>query len=339
MTTLNGKEPTRKLRSKDKTKNQTNQKSLFNFENINELLYRNKQITLTNEQITPSTPYYDSTEIPNLPSANTVKTNTLLPRRRHVDDPLPDSIYELFHRKMTKEEKVMNNEERSRILSEVDNLQTQLNLLFQYDWIRHLPGICLINDVNDFKELEMKKQLTIEEIQRLLRKHENWRRRLEKLTNDIREYSKEELTEDPDYELTLAQLKSKRSKERLVKYGPVIKLRLINDTYLIIDPLHTPKIITGTIEPEPTPEPVNNSPRKLPNGHFKIKIKHQPVADPDTNPPVSRGRRNQVRLEDITDTSTLDLHPHDTDFVFGTCFENINAHMEGFQLPKRLRPS
>ncbi|EGW35798.1 uncharacterized protein SPAPADRAFT_59005, partial [Spathaspora passalidarum NRRL Y-27907] len=276
---------------------------------------------------------------------------------------------------MTKEEKVMNNEERLRILSEVDNLQSQLNLLNQYDWVRHLPTIAVINDMNDYEELELKKQLSIEEIERLLRKHENWRRRLERLNNDIRESAQEqqfqeEISDDPDYQLSLPQLRTKRAKERRSRYGPVIKLRLTDDTYLIIDPLNTPKIIKGNAlninngikpkpktEPEPEPEPTSqpNSPQKAPQTPMKmngiVKLKLKPRGTPDnqqtshtntienTPQPTPRRRRsrNKIRLEDITDINTIKLDPGDTNFVFGTCYEDIRAHLEGFQLPLRIK--
>ena len=69
----------------------------------------------------------------------------------------------------------MSNEERIKNLWELDTLQSQLERLTQYDWIRSLPDITVIKDMKDYDELERKKELTIKEIERLLQKHENWK--------------------------------------------------------------------------------------------------------------------------------------------------------------------
>ncbi|ABN68359.2 predicted protein, partial [Scheffersomyces stipitis CBS 6054] len=240
----------RKLRSNDHLKKEPNQ-LLFNFENLSRLLYRNDPISVSSE--TDYGKLFVSGADPGLPLPSAISKKSdvqirseLLPRsKKNIADPLPDKCYDVFHRKMKKEEKVMTNEDRLRILSEVDNLQTQLALLNQYDWIRHLPGIAFINDPRDYEELEQKKLLTISEIERLIRKHENWRRRLDAITAAIKEFEiyGDDEKETDEYDVPIDVLKERRQAERRRLYGPRIKLRLNNLYSLIIDPILPPKIV------------------------------------------------------------------------------------------------
>ncbi|ODV76695.1 uncharacterized protein CANTADRAFT_35648, partial [Suhomyces tanzawaensis NRRL Y-17324] len=236
----------RKLRSKaGPTKKTAN---LFNFE-VNELLYKDQDIAIKQgtsyENIYR---YFNDIELPKVHGTREIQLlENLLPRRtKHSRDALDDQVYEAFHRKMKKEEKVMTNEERLRILNEVDNLHTQMELLHRYDWIRHLPEITQIDDPKDFEELEHKKELTIHEIEKLLRKHEDWKRRVDALNSDIKEYEVSDEEED-EYSASIDLLKDRRRKQRAAKYGPCIKLRLNNGYTLIIDQILPPRIIRTVV--------------------------------------------------------------------------------------------
>ncbi|KAK6455322.1 something about silencing, SAS, complex subunit 4-domain-containing protein, partial [Scheffersomyces xylosifermentans] len=242
----------RKLRSKDSHRKEPSQ-TLFNFENLNRLIYRNQKITVSNSTSYKNLYVYNAdSQLP--PSQAISKTSDIkirkdiIPRKsrsKAAHDPLPDKAFDAFHRKMKKDEKVMTNEDKLRILSEVDNLQSQLKLLNQYDWIRHLPTIAYIKDPRDFTELEQKRALTIHEVERLIRKQEHWRKRLEIITASIKEfetYGDDEIEED-QYSLSMEALRARRQKERRQLYGPKIKLRLNNLYTLIIDPILPPKIV------------------------------------------------------------------------------------------------
>ncbi|EMG47447.1 Subunit of the SAS acetyltransferase complex, putative [Candida maltosa Xu316] len=134
---------------------------------------------------------------------------------------------------MKKNEKQMSNEERIKNLWELDTLQSQLENLNQYDWIRSLPNITKINDPKNYDELERKRELTISEIERLLRKHDNWRKRKEFFNNEVKEYSPFENNEfenddesDEEYDMPIETLRKRRQLERRKKYGPIIKVNL-----------------------------------------------------------------------------------------------------------------
>lgn len=240
----------RKLRSKDELKKNTD-KALFNFENINKLVHRDQTIKIVNKTSHNSLyRYYEETEttIPtNIIKSRNIEIRSNLSHRKSKQkvDILDDSIYETFHKKMKKEERTMVNIDRSRILSEVDNLDLLLQSLNQYDWIRHLPNITQINDIRDYDELETKKELTIKEIQRILNKFENWKRRQDKLVNDIKKH--DTIHEDSDHEqefhLPIEYLKQKRLKERRIQEGPIIKLNLRNGYALVIEPFTNPRIV------------------------------------------------------------------------------------------------
>ncbi|KAG7195650.1 uncharacterized protein KQ657_003420 [Scheffersomyces spartinae] len=161
-------------------------------------------------------------------------------RLRSEIDPLEDAIYGNFHRKMRREEKLMLTLERNDVLSEVDTLNHNLQLLQQYDWMRHLPSITRIDDPNDYDELESKKNLTIIEINKILRKYDNWKRRYDKLTNDIRTFNQNphpnDSYEQDEYSIPVAQLRQRRLMQKRKLLGPIIKLRLNNGHVIIYDP-------------------------------------------------------------------------------------------------------
>ncbi|KAK6200918.1 something about silencing, SAS, complex subunit 4-domain-containing protein, partial [Scheffersomyces amazonensis] len=252
MTVQDSAESKRKLRSNDDSSRIANT-ALFNFDNINQILYRDKSITVTTE-LSFTNPYvYNGNIDINKKNSTTSKvsnvqvTHDLIPRRSSkLNDPLDPSIYDIFHKKMKRDERIMANEDRSRILSEVDNLQSQLQLLHQYDWIRYLPSICYINNPQDYDELEQKLALTITELDKLIRKHDNWRRRNDALNNEIKEFDtglRHVVIEHDEYTADIATLRERRRVERRKRLGPTIRLKLHNGYTLIIDPIHPPTVL------------------------------------------------------------------------------------------------
>ncbi|KAI5958538.1 hypothetical protein KGF57_002383 [Candida theae] len=186
MSTSN-KEQSRTLRSKDSNKAPVN-KNLFNFDDINNYLYSNNPIHFgrSNNESQLYTYFKSDEETPALRITRVKQVPRKLPKRRTKVDPLPDSKYTIFHRKMKKEETQMLNEEKIKNLIEVDNLNTSLQLLKQYDWVRHLPSITKLNDAMDYEEMERKRVLTISEIEKLLEKQALWKKKRDKFINDTR---------------------------------------------------------------------------------------------------------------------------------------------------------
>lgn len=240
----------RKLRSKDELKKNTD-KALFNFENINKLIHRDQSIKIIGKTSNNSLYRYYGEHETSIPiTINKIRDiescNNISHRKsKQKVDILEDSIYEIFHKKMKKEERTMVNIDRSRIFSEVDNLYLLLQSLNQYDWIRHLPSITHINDIRDYDELESKKDLTIKEIQRIINKFENWKRRQDKLISDIKKYDtiRDDSDHEQDFHLPMEYLKQKRLKQRRMQAGPIIKLNLRNGYALVIEPFANPRIV------------------------------------------------------------------------------------------------
>lgn len=239
----------RKLRSKSL---KVESKALFDFDNVNEYLYNDKEIAIGGNGAVYQ---YYGCGIPELPKlkSNTKIVERQLPRRPPKEDPLPDTTYDIFYRRMKKNEKQMSNEERIKNLWELDTLQSQLERLTQYDWIRSLPDITVIKDMKDYDELERKKELTIKEIERLLQKHENWRKRKEVHSQEMKEWYG---GSDSEYDVPIEELRERRKLEKRQRYGPVIRLNLGNDYCLVIDPLATPKIEKCEEPPKPKGKPI-----------------------------------------------------------------------------------
>lgn len=97
------KEQSRKLRSDDSNKIILN-KNLFNFDDINVYLYQNKPIQMGKlERDSQLYSYFKGDEeIQTLKVIRVKKVPRKLPKRRTKVDPLPDSKYTIFHRKMKK---------------------------------------------------------------------------------------------------------------------------------------------------------------------------------------------------------------------------------------------
>lgn len=332
----NKKDNERKLRSRDEI-NSVNKKVLFNFDTVNQLLINQPIIVSRETSFDGLYRYYPDVELPE--DGTISKTTNLITNHEKSDvsrknrpgksiDVLPDEIYQLFHKKMKRDEKVMANEDRLRVMSDVDNLNSQLQLLNQYDWVRHLPTVVHINDLKNLAELEQKNGLAKNEIERLIRKHENWKKRFDQLTHDIKEWDtfQEYSDGDDDYTASIVVLRARREKERRRKLGPLIKLRLNNGYSLIIDPLLPPKIVKSELVGQKL-QPRLNKPRIS-----KAVVKKAPVA----HVAKSLKRKNSVVLDDILDSSDMDLQSsQDGLYVFGTFVEDIDAFADEFQLPSR----
>lgn len=338
----------RKLRS-TAVKPKVNDAVLFNFDQVNEYLHRSKPISVINTTTANQSPYkyygYNSSQLPNLPVRSpVVKIDRVLPRRPPKNDPLPDSTYEIFHRRMKRNEKQMSNEERIKNLWELDILQSHLEDLNQSHWFRALPAITSIKDIKDYEELERKRDLTIAEIERLLRKHEDWRKRLENFNNDVKSYIDYGDTEsDPEYEIPIEKLRQHREWERRQKYGPIIKLNLNEKYCLIIDPLAAPKIIE--IETQDTARRHLKSEKTMVINEPEDQEDEESdeyVDSDEYEKPVESYRRKrrrlstEVKLEDLIDVSGIDFNTRGTK-IFGTEFNDLPTFRNGYQLPTSLK--
>lgn len=269
------------------------QSRLFNFESVNSLLYQDREIGICSSLESDDFKtknfkryafYGQMAELPKLKNKETdLKYNESLPPRRQrlKMDPLPDQHFETFHRRMKREEKNMTGADRSKMMSEIETLKSQLRLLRQHDWMKHLPRITLVKDPKDRSELQRKRELTEKECLRLLNKYYSWEKRNENLENDIRLFNKnmhsdnahssklargrkdrhndddnnddddndeeEDLDDldddDEDIFLSdLAALKAKRQERRIEKYGPSIRIVLGNGYDLVGGPFQYPRI-------------------------------------------------------------------------------------------------
>lgn len=287
--------PERKLRSKDEGRKQN--PTLFNFDKVNKLLYRDQNITVKRKDNDKQNSYGGIPEFTasneGVPkprtSSSLIVIDTLLPRKTKGQlDPLNDSIYSTFHKKMRKEEKKMTNIDRTRILNEVDTLTTLLLLLQQYDWIRHIQSITQVHNPHDYKELEYKRVLTIFEIKRILKKFDSWKKREDELNYEIKEFhrngahlaGKGENSIENEFNMSIEQLKRKRKTERCKKFGQIIRLKLSNGLELIIDPILPPKFIhRNTYSESPVPNPTTTT--SIPKLGIEIPdIKPQPYTIP-----------------------------------------------------------
>lgn len=148
----------------------------------------------------------------------------------------------------------MVNQDKSRVLSDLETLQSQKNQLLQHNWARDLPKITKITNPNDVTELTTKRNLTVIEINKRLQKYQDWKKRLEDLKNEMKFLEHSLVSHDPqaEYDLPVRVLKQKRNEERLKEYGPAIKLRLNNGYSLYIDQFAPPRVVRESPSPTPT---------------------------------------------------------------------------------------
>lgn len=258
----------RRLRSKDDARANP---TLFNFDSIDKVLHRDQEIKVVRSG---AAPFYGDSEIETRLKPNEVDLtiSAALPPRRVSQDPLDDALYNAFHRRMRKEERRMINIDRTRILNEIDTMQSLLAQLQQHDWNKYIQGITLVHNPYSINEMEYKKALTIYEIRRLLDRYDQWRKREDQLAADIRRYNHGEdshLDRMGEFSMPLSRLKRLRKSRRCQRHGPVIKLKLCNGSTLLIDPIQPPKFIRSE-----TTTPVHSS---APSLRHRIEITVPPL--------------------------------------------------------------
>lgn len=228
---------------------------LFNFSSVNEYLFQNKSFRIDRKAGPSASRLYEyyCDELPTDLHKETAlkKEDILLPRRsRNCRDPLDDELYHGFHRKMKQGEKSMSVADKSRMLFEVDNLRSQMELLKQHDWVKHLPRITAIEDKTDMEELSFKRKLTIIEITKLLEKYVRWEARNEALQMDMKLFENSAECNDDDSDCSeniviqpLTQLQEQRVKKRLHKDGSSVRIQLHNGYDIVYGPYQHPKVV------------------------------------------------------------------------------------------------
>lgn len=240
--------PERKLRS---TGPNGRKNALFCFDDVSALLFREAPMrTSHHTNYDDLHSHFADSALPeptqHLGSSRVTAVDDFLPRKRSKTDVLPDALYEPFHRRMTREEKAMTASDRAKVLTDMEFLQALLLLLNQKDWAIHLPKITVINDPRDPAELHLKLRLTKAEIARLLAKYDSWKRRCDLLARDMREYAEGVDSDDENADVFLLPplvLAARRERQRAVKNGPVVRIKLNNGFEIILDPCGIPKIV------------------------------------------------------------------------------------------------
>lgn len=270
----------RRLRSKAPAK-----ASLFNYEEDPSTIDADQQLTLqahttpggkllTLELPRETLPMALAiTELPDVQRPRTLRRSRPKPKTKpktvhsaNSTDPLNDEMYELYHRRMEKEEKKMLNRDRESFCAEADKLKSQLEALAQNDWTKTLPQITYIRDVRDFKELQEKRQWTITSIHVLLSKFEDWRRREDRVLGRVRshrvdnppiqdaidfrfytqlnrfDYVGDSDTDDDENTMTVQQIRHSRKIKRSNTFGPVIRINLNGGKSLVAQPFERTKV-------------------------------------------------------------------------------------------------
>lgn len=92
-------------------------------------------------------------------------------------DPLGDSEYLVYHRRTEREEKSIQRLEQERNATEMDRLSTQKEQLQSTTWPAALAKMTVIDDPRDASELDIKRDLTLREIDLYLGKYKAWKKR------------------------------------------------------------------------------------------------------------------------------------------------------------------
>ncbi len=186
----------RRFRSQDKLKS-----TFFNFdmENEQKKVPTNIPFHVMNNRKFITTG--SGTEVPPIVlPVNLKKTNILLKvedcEETNTNDPLSESTFQTYHRKMERDENRMKEIEKGTIYSDVEKLEDYRYKLSLPDWPRSLSSVTSINNPRDKHELEWKKKRTIEEIDSFLTKLN----RLEKKRKWFKAYR---LKDDEDDDLTV----------------------------------------------------------------------------------------------------------------------------------------
>lgn len=225
---------------------------LYNFDDSNDLLYKDQKIlldTVTDVKKLSKYKYFkERSQLPRIPKRS-LQMETLpiilSRRRKHKVDPLSDDAYVVFHRRMMKDERSCTAADKSRIVFEMDNLRAQYELLQQHDWVKYLPSVTRIKDRQDSNELQRKRKLTLAEIERTFAKYSNWETRDTALAYEIKTFESgsakgsQGANEDEDESILsvpFEQMLRARYAERAQRYGFCFRLRLGNGFDLVSNP-------------------------------------------------------------------------------------------------------
>lgn len=233
-----------------KRQSQENDHSLFSFDHINPYVSGDKPIGIckTNKKLKEYT-YSEDSQIPVVAKRDAkvekvADSRLESPRKSKLRaDPLDDKLYLGFHKSMTKREVSMANHDNLKVLSDMEVLTSQKNMLTQYNWTANIAKITSIKNPRDQDELIKKRDLTIAEINKRLVKFQNWKKRQELLKSEVK-FHEHSITKGKvnEYSLLMEELREKRKKERLDAYGGTLKIILNNGYYLMIDPVAPPVI-------------------------------------------------------------------------------------------------
>ena len=223
--------------------------TLFNFERVNGLIYRNEEITISpavsSDKLYTDLLPNDAFVLPKRPSTAIVVHEVIRPRRtrNNLPEPLPDHLYVGFHRRLKREETMMTNADILRLLLEIDRLKDHLRILQSLDWARHLPTITVVNNRADMSEMENKRRLTIGEIERLIANYDLWCRRQDRLRAENRLLDTHDLPSDDEdvFSISIEQLRERREKEKTSKL-PHLILNLGNGYAVVSEPSKLPQI-------------------------------------------------------------------------------------------------
>ncbi|KAF8004200.1 hypothetical protein HF325_001648 [Metschnikowia pulcherrima] len=252
----------RKLRLSDSEAK--NAALLYDFDHVNKLIHEDARIRLDFvSKVSHSCPYEHFGEACKIPSQtinldlSVRRSEEELPRRRRriTADPLHDEVYETFHRRMKKEERSRTLTDRGRMYFEMDNLKSQLELLQQHDWNKHLPTLTKINDRSDVDELLKKRQATMHEIEKTLAKFANWEARSSALSAEMKVWENQALArkrvddDDADdvdetvLDVPLHVLAKERRQQRIARDGMPIRILLRNGHQVRYNPYLTPTVV------------------------------------------------------------------------------------------------
>lgn len=286
-----------------------------------------------------------------------IRESTRSRRAKPCRDPLPDSLYTCFHRRMRKEERSMVDAERVRVLLEIDSLKALLALLDSYTWEAHLPKICRIRDLTDLREYEQKKDLTIDHIKRLLHKNDDWRKRWHNLQASIKAYGNERAEEclkrepstdyvkENEYVIPIKELAERRRKQRNTQHGVRFRLNLNNGFLIVIDPYSPPQMVSET---DISPAPANSKSSTRSSTPQGANLESRPAslvssAIRDTTHRAVRASNDPLyerTIEHMSSESLLHVSMHNsTERALGVAVKQVFKTQRLFTIPTSIRRS
>lgn len=236
---------TRLLRSK----RHVQPSNLFDFDGVNEYVHKDKPLKVLRTTYTAPEPEPAPHTMPVPPPPPRIITSKSQPRKSKLrEDPLDDAVYESFHRYMCRQEARMATVDRSKLLADIDVLETQRAQLETAAWPRHLPSITKINNLADRRELAAKRALTLAEIQRRLAKFRRWQKHVRGLKSR-RAANANGDDALADYDVPVAELRRRRIAARARESAAPIRLVLHNGFYILMSTTGPPKVIKESPPP------------------------------------------------------------------------------------------